>query len=109
MRFTFVLALLAGAALARDASAQTPPAAPAAPAAPTVSIASLLADGYELRSVNDLSDAEQKVIWPSSPTSPYLMITLQKGAAVAVCTLSAANWISLTAASLNNAGLCRKS
>src|SRR5271154_1454042 len=107
MRVTFVLALLAAATLAQGASAQPGSAAAPAPT-PTVSIASLLADGYEVRAVNDLSNDEQKAIWPSSPVSPYLMITLQKGPSIAVCSLSAAGWIGQSQATLTNTGLCRK-
>jgi hypothetical protein len=73
-----------------------------------VSPGGLLTDGYEIKAINDVSSDEQKVIWPTSPVNPYIMITLQKGASVAVCTLSMANWISLADATLKNAALCTK-
>jgi hypothetical protein len=73
-----------------------------------VSPGSLLADGYEIKAINDVSSDEQKVIWPASPVNPYIMITLQKGVSVAVCALSMANWISIADATLKNAALCTK-
>jgi hypothetical protein len=69
---------------------------------------SLLADGYELKTVTDITPDEQKVIWPNDQTSPYLMITLQKGASLAVCTAATANLINLNPTTTANAALCHK-
>ena len=94
-----VLALAVLAALAaQNAVAQTT----------TVSTQSLLADGYEIKSILDVSSDEQKIIYPNDAVSPYIMITLQKGPSVAVCTMAMSTWIALPDASLANATLCRK-
>lgn len=74
----------------------------------TVSPASLLADGYEVKTINDMSNDEQKAIYPNDAVSPYIMVTLQKGNSVAVCSMSMANWVNLVDTSLANAGLCKK-
>jgi len=100
-------ALLAILVLAESASAQTPSAA--APAtSPSTSIASLLADGFEVKAVNDITDEEQKLIWPTSPASPYVMVTFQKGSSIAVCALAMANWLFLPESSVTKAGICYK-
>lgn len=81
----------------------------AAPAAtPTAALGALLSDGYEVKSVLDVSADEQKAIWPNDATEPYVMITLQKGASVAVCGLQLVNWYTLNAATLSNATVCRQ-
>jgi hypothetical protein len=100
--------LLAILFLAQTASAQTPPAAAAAATSPTVSVASLLADGFEVKALNDISNDEQKAIWPTSPVLPYLMITLQKGSSIAVCSMAVVNWISLPESSVTDKTLCHK-
>jgi hypothetical protein len=74
----------------------------------TVSIGSLLAGGYEVKTITDLPNDEQKAIWPDQTPSPYLMVTFQKGNSVAVCQLATANWINLADSSLTNQGLCHK-
>jgi hypothetical protein len=108
-----IVALIAVAAFASGpAWAQAPaPSAPVSPAAPppgTVSPGSLLADGYEVKAITDISSDEQKVMWPNDTVSPYIMITLQKGNSVAVCGMSMVNWINLADTSLAAANLCKK-
>jgi hypothetical protein len=72
----------------------------------TASISSLLTGGYEIKSIIDLSNDEQKAIYPGQTTSPYLMLTLQKGTSVAVCALATANWINLADSTMTNEALC---
>jgi hypothetical protein len=100
--------LLAMFLLAETASAQTPPPSAAAATSPTVSMASLLADGFEIKAVNDISNDEQKTIWPTSPVLPYLMITLEKGTSIAVCSMAVVNWFSLPESSVTDKTLCHK-
>jgi hypothetical protein len=94
--------------IAQPALAQTPPATtPAAPASTTTSIDSVLASGYEVKSVIELSDAALKSMSsPGQTIYPSVVITLQKGTSVAVCELSTANWINLVQGSMTNASLC---
>jgi hypothetical protein len=101
LAWTALAALMGGPAWAQ---AQAPAPAPSA----TVSPGSLLADGYEVRAITDISSDEQKVMWPNDTVSPYVMITLQKGNSVAVCGMSMVNWINLTDTSLAAANLCKK-
>ena len=108
MRRNLWPALLAILFLAEPAWAQTPAATPAPAAAPGASLASLLAAGFEVKSVIDINNDDQKAIWPTSPVLPYLLITLQKGSSVAVCTMATANWINLSASTATNATLCHK-
>jgi hypothetical protein len=72
----------------------------------TMSFDSVLAAGYEVKSVMVLTDETAKQMWPGQTTPPQTLITLQKGSSVAVCTLSAANWNLLADASMANATLC---
>ena len=74
----------------------------------TVSPASLLADGYEVKNITDISSEEQKTMWPNDAVSPYIMVTFQKGNSVAVCGVSMANWVGLVDTTLANATLCHK-
>ncbi len=73
-----------------------------------VSPGSLLTDGYEIRNIIDISAEEQKIMWPNDAVSPYIMVTLQKGNSVAVCSMSMTNWVGLADATLANATLCKK-
>ena len=90
--------ILAGACAADAAWAQTA----------TVSPGSLITDGYEVKLITDISADEQKTMWPNDTVNPYIMITWQKGASVAVCAFSMVNWINLSDATLSNATLCKK-
>jgi len=77
-----LLAFLAPrAALAAD----TPPAGPA--------LKSLISSGYEVKAIVDISDAEQKYLWPNDSNYPYLMLTLQKSGSIATCTISMSDWV----------------
>ena len=105
---TKIMALLS-AALFASGPALAQPAAPAPAPKPTVSLESLLSGGYEVKLVTDVSPDEQKVIWPNDTVSPYIMVTLQKGASLAVCAMTMASWLNLSDATLNNAGMCKKS
>jgi hypothetical protein len=73
-----------------------------------VSISSLLTGGYEIKTIIDVSNDEQKVIWPTIPVSPTLMLTFQKGNSVAVCNIAMANWLTLADGSMTNQTLCNK-
>lgn len=98
-------------ALAAIAALTTTPAlaqapAPAAPATPSVSIENLLAAGYEVKAITDLTDEEQKAIWPNDSTEPYIMVTFEKTGSVAVCTLAMVNWINLPESTLSDTARC---
>ena len=90
--------LLAGVCVGQSAEAQTT----------TVSPGSLIADGYEVKLITDISSEEQKAMWPNDTVNPYIMITWQKGNSVAVCAFSMVNWVNLSDATLANATLCKK-
>jgi hypothetical protein len=60
---------------------------------PKVSIDSLVAAGYEVRSVTELSVATQQQLRLKGPPVPELMITLQQGGALAVCVVATKDWI----------------
>ena len=74
----------------------------------TVSPGSLIADGYEVKNITDITAEEQKTMWPNDAVAPYIMITFQKGNSIAVCGVQMANWVGLVDATLANATLCRK-
>ncbi len=93
----------AAALLAGPALADTP-----TPASPTTSLNALLAAGYQVAAINDISDAEQKSIWPNDAIEPYIMVTLQKSGSVAVCTMIMANWISVSAKTFADTTLCHQ-
>jgi hypothetical protein len=71
-----------------------------------VSFDSLLASGYEVKAVGEMSDAAIKQTWPNQPPPPQFVITLQKGNQVAVCNMNASNWLNLNDASMTAANLC---
>jgi hypothetical protein len=73
-----------------------------------VSPGSLIADGYEVKNITDITAEEQKTMWPNDAVAPYIMITFQKGNSVAVCGVQMANWVGLVDATLANATLCKK-
>ena len=60
------------------------------------SLGALLSAGYRVASIIDVTDAEQKSIWPDESIEPYIMVTLQRSGSVAVCSLVMANWLSLS-------------
>ena len=80
----FSIGVLAAAATATQAPAE---------AVPAVTLASLLKAGFQIVNVIDLPTDEQKVVWPNDPTSPTIMLTLQKGSQVASCNLTIVAWI----------------
>ena len=84
--------------------AQTP--GPPAPA--TTSIQSLLNAGYQVTAVTELSPDAQQQIWPNTPASPEVMITMQKGDLVAVCALSPLSWINISQTAFNDPQYCKK-
>jgi hypothetical protein len=94
--------ILAGAALVLIA------VQPAGAQSTTVSPGSLIADGYEVKNITDITAEEQKTMWPNDAVAPYIMITFQKGNSVAVCGVQMANWVGLVDATLANATLCKK-
>lgn len=107
--------------LATPAWAQTPkPAVPAAapvaqqpsatPAETPVAAAmsTLLADGYEIRAVTILSDEVRQEVYKDPKVAPQVMVTLQKGASVAVCVAAVVNWMNQADATRNNAALCHR-
>ncbi|MBV1703665.1 MAG: hypothetical protein KGI57_07415 [Hyphomicrobiales bacterium] len=116
----FVAALLAGVAAVAPASPlltrKPPPAAPATPApettdripAPRVSLGSLLADGYAIKSSYPMPREDQKVVWPDDEPTALTMIVLQKGASLATCVVETAGMIDLTARDLADATACRR-
>lgn len=103
MAIKFTALLLAASIAAAPALAQTP----ASKAVP-VSIASLAADGYEVKVITDVSPDEQKIIWPNDAVNPYIIVTWQKGTSLATCAMSMASWLNLSDATLANANLCKK-
>ena len=128
-RITFAFALavspaLAQTSLAQNSGAQTSPlsgkaptqaktqAAPTAPAAPVAgantSLNQLLAAGYQVRAVNVLSDPVRQEIYKSTTVAPQVMVTLQKGASVAVCVAAAVNWMNQATVTRENKALCHR-
>ena len=90
-----VLGVLAAPVIAQAASDTPQPA--------TTTVGKLLAAGYELKAITDLSDAEQKTLWPKDSTSPFIMATFEKSGSLAVCIVSMSDWIDGDI----NAGTCR--
>ena len=103
-KFVALLAL----ALIGSGPALAQPAAPAPAPKPTVSLESLLQGGYEVKVITDVSSDEQKAIWPNDAVNPYIMVTLQKGASLAVCAMSMASWVGVADSTLANTSLCKK-
>src|SRR5271167_3718381 len=64
------------------------------------SVSSLLAAGYEIKTILDISNDEQKAIWPNDTAAPYLLITLQRANSVAVCEIAMTSWVTLDGAAL---------
>ena len=79
---------------------------PAFGATTLVSFDSLLASGYEVKAVGEMSDTAMKQVWPDQAIPPQMVITLQKGNQVAVCNMSDAAWLNLTDASMAAPKLC---
>jgi hypothetical protein len=71
-----------------------------------VSFDSLLASGYEVKAVSEMSDAAMKQVWPGQTIEPQMVITLQKGNQVAVCNMNDSSWLNLTDASMAAPKLC---
>jgi hypothetical protein len=94
-----VIALSASSAMAQ---------APAATAPATASIQSLLSSGYQVTAVTELSPDAQQQIWPNTPASPEVMITMQKGDQLAVCGLSPLSWINISQTAFNDPQFCKK-
>ena len=77
----------------------------AAGAADLPSLKSLLASGYEIKSVTFIpSDASAPL--GLDPKMPQVLVTLQRGAAIAACEYLASNWISLVAGSMEGTTQC---
>lgn len=68
-----------------------------------VTISKLVAAGYEVKAVTDLTDDEQKQLWPKDSVSPFVMVTLEKQGGLAVCIVSMHDWIDGDV----DAGTCR--
>jgi hypothetical protein len=76
-----------------------------AAAADLPSIKSLLAAGYEIRSVTFIPvDALGPL--GIDPKTPQVIVTLQRGAAIAACEYLAVNWIGLVAGSMEGTTQC---
>jgi hypothetical protein len=63
----------------------------AALAGSRVSLADLLGQGYEVKATSTLSLADAKAVNETN-TTPTILVTLQKGSSIAVCTFGAAFW-----------------
>ena len=96
----------APASNAPPSSAQPAAAAPATPQSTQASFDSLRSNGYMITSVTDIPNEEQTAIWPNQQTLPYLMITLQKGASTAVCTMDTLHFLTLDDTTMKTATLC---
>jgi hypothetical protein len=95
--------------IAQPALAQSPQGAPtSASKTSTVSVDNLLAAGFEVKAVTVLTDAMTKELYPGQTLQTQVVITLQKGSSVAVCTLATANWTSLPDSTMTNTSLCSK-
>jgi len=103
-----VVGLGAGAAKAQPAAqpvTQAPSGMPAAPAAKetrprTGSVQSLLAAGFEIRAVTPLGlEAARRI--NAEIESEALLVTLQRGPALAVCFVSVPGWAFLREAAVN--------
>ena len=90
-----VLAIAAGAALA--AQQRTQPAPPVKP-----SFKDMLGVGYEVKAVTYVP----KEALRSSATDPAVLVTMQKGSAVAVCEFYPGNWSTLVASSMEGNTQC---
>ena len=73
-----------------------------------ISIGSLLAAGYEVKSVTSISNDDQKVIWPNDPVGPYVLIVLQKGPSVASCIVGTGAVVSVSPTQLAQTNICKK-
>ena len=80
--------------------------ASASAATGAASLDSLLAAGYEIKSVNDLSDSATSQLYSGQNLPPQTIVTLQKGSSIAVCNMATANWINLNDASFTSAERC---
>jgi len=94
--------------IATPALSQTPAPTPAVPASTMASVDSLLASGYEVKSVIELSNASMTALFPGQTVAPQVVFTLQKGNSVAVCEMGVANWVSLVDGSMRDATTCLK-
>jgi hypothetical protein len=73
--------------------------------APQQPFMSLLKQGYEIKATTVVPLEEQRQL-ASSSTHSYMLITMQKGQSVAVCTITWTNWSNLQKPSLEDARLC---
>jgi hypothetical protein len=93
-----------GSSNAPASSAQ--PAVAATPQSVQMAFDSLRENGYMIASVMDITPQEQTAMWPTTATGPYLMITLEKGASKAVCTMDTQHFLTLADVSMKNSTLC---
>ena len=63
----------------------------AALAGPRASLGDLLGQGYEVKATSTLSLADSKALNEVN-TTPTILVTLQKGSSIAVCTFGAPFW-----------------
>lgn len=95
--------------ITQPALAQTPATTPAAPATTLTSLDGLLASGYEVKAVIELSETAVKALVPAGQTvASQVIVTLQKGSSVATCEVYTANWIQLPDATVSSPTLCSK-
>ena len=79
---------------------------PAFAATTAVTFDSLVASGFEVKTMTELSDSAIKQVWPGQTLGPQVLITLQKGNSVAVCNFPTQNWLGLLDVSLTSADRC---
>ena len=99
--------LVVAAFVTAPASAQSTGSA-TGPKTTSVSIDSILADGFEIKTISILSDTAIKEVFPKENLQSQLVLTLQKGSTLATCTVATVNWVNLTQATMTNPSICSK-
>jgi hypothetical protein len=105
MKTIFMLFVGLVVCIVQSASAQTTPTSTTS----LSSMDSLLQAGYEIKAIDYIPVAQTKEIFGANVADTTItLVTLQKGASVAVCTIDSAGWATLADASMTDPNACNK-
>ena len=102
MRTRFIAALALAAVASIPAAAQ-----PKSDEPEYTSIYSVLQRGYEIKSTSFVNADQAPALTNNKGNVPLMIITLQKGNSIAICSCNAYNWIYAIGATFSNEELCK--
>jgi hypothetical protein len=92
----------------KNADSQSDEDTPKTPQSTQTSFDNLRSKGYMIVTILDISDAEQKAVWPNDDVQPFYEIVLQKGSSTATCTVSMSAFVNLKDVTMQNTNYCTK-